>query len=191
MTFRRTDAFSRRRAGAVRLRLSDARSVRTWRSWASDGSVQIPSPFKPGRDERLEVRMGEVTEKMVVKGDDLYAGEVEDMADAVAERRAAACQPGEESRQHRDHRGAARIGANGKASAIVSRSEPAAEPLNEQAGVPPARATVRGMLLAGVLVLAGAMAWKGWAPCCMLVPGETPLKVRVDRAQLVVGVRLR
>ena len=49
----------------------------------SEGSVHIPSPFKPGRDERLEVRLGDAAEKLVIKGGDLYAGEVEDLADAV------------------------------------------------------------------------------------------------------------
>jgi predicted dehydrogenase len=49
----------------------------------SEGSMYIPSPFKPGRDERLELRLGDKTEKMIIKGDELYRGEVEDMADAA------------------------------------------------------------------------------------------------------------
>jgi D-xylose 1-dehydrogenase (NADP+, D-xylono-1,5-lactone-forming) len=49
----------------------------------SDGSVYITSPFKPGRDERLELRLGGRIEKLIVKGDELYKGEVEDLADAA------------------------------------------------------------------------------------------------------------
>lgn len=49
----------------------------------SDGTMYIASPFKPGRDERVEIRLGDKTEKLIIKGQELYAGEVEDMADAV------------------------------------------------------------------------------------------------------------
>ncbi|HET6845604.1 MAG TPA: Gfo/Idh/MocA family oxidoreductase, partial [Anaerolineales bacterium] len=49
----------------------------------SDGTMHIASPFKPGRDERVEIRLGDKTEKLIIRGQELYAGEVEDMADAV------------------------------------------------------------------------------------------------------------
>src|SRR5574340_596288 len=45
----------------------------------SEGSLYIPFPFKPGRDERLELRLGDKTEKLIIKGQELYRGEVEDM----------------------------------------------------------------------------------------------------------------
>ncbi len=51
----------------------------------SDGTLYIPAPFKPGGEERLEARVGDATEKMVIKSKELYVGEVEDMADAVLE----------------------------------------------------------------------------------------------------------
>jgi len=51
----------------------------------SEGSLYIPNPFKPRTDERLEIRRGEVVETVIVSGDELYTGEVEDMADAVLE----------------------------------------------------------------------------------------------------------
>jgi predicted dehydrogenase len=49
----------------------------------TEGSLYIPSPFKPGRDERLELRLGDKTEKLIIRGEELYKGEVEDMADAA------------------------------------------------------------------------------------------------------------
>ena len=49
----------------------------------TDGSLEIPSPFKPGRNERLDLHVGDAASKITIKGTDLYAGEVEDLADAV------------------------------------------------------------------------------------------------------------
>jgi len=49
----------------------------------SDGSLLVPTPFKPDRDERLEARRGEQIEKLIIQGSELYLGEVDDMADAA------------------------------------------------------------------------------------------------------------
>jgi predicted dehydrogenase len=49
----------------------------------SDATLQIPSPFKPGYNEQLLLKRGDQTETIVVPGQELYLGEVEDMADAV------------------------------------------------------------------------------------------------------------
>lgn len=49
----------------------------------SEGTLHIPNPFKPNEDEKLYLTRGDQTETMTVKGQELYIGEVEDMADAV------------------------------------------------------------------------------------------------------------
>ncbi len=49
----------------------------------SQASLQIPTPFKPGRSEKIFLTRGEEVETIKIKGQDLYTGEVEDMADAV------------------------------------------------------------------------------------------------------------
>jgi predicted dehydrogenase len=49
----------------------------------SEGTLNIPKPFKPGVDERIYLTRGDRTETIKLKGQDLYLGEVEDMADAV------------------------------------------------------------------------------------------------------------
>jgi predicted dehydrogenase len=49
----------------------------------SEGSLYVPQPFRPRTDERLEIRRGEKVEKIRVRGEELYKGEVEDMADAA------------------------------------------------------------------------------------------------------------
>lgn len=49
----------------------------------SEATLIVPKPYKPGLNEKiLLIRDGE-TETIQVKGQDLYLGEVEDMADAV------------------------------------------------------------------------------------------------------------
>jgi xylose dehydrogenase (NAD/NADP) len=63
----------------------------------SEGSAYISSPFKPGPDERIEVRRGDVMEQIRIKGKELYLGEVEDMADAVLDGK----QPGVSAAQSR------------------------------------------------------------------------------------------
>jgi len=49
----------------------------------SEGTLNIPSPFKPGVDEKIFLTRGDKTETIKIKGQELYIGEVEDMADAV------------------------------------------------------------------------------------------------------------
>jgi predicted dehydrogenase len=49
----------------------------------SEGSLHVPTPFDPRTNERIEIRTGEKTEPETIKGQELYEGEVEDMADAV------------------------------------------------------------------------------------------------------------
>lgn len=49
----------------------------------SEGTLNIPRPFKPGTDEKIYLTRGDKTETIKIKGQELYLGEVEDMADAV------------------------------------------------------------------------------------------------------------
>jgi predicted dehydrogenase len=49
----------------------------------SEGSLKIPSPFKPQVNETLLLTHGDSVETIKVKGQELYIGEVEDMADAI------------------------------------------------------------------------------------------------------------
>ena len=49
----------------------------------SEGTLNIPRPFKPGTDEKIYLTRGDKTETIKVKGQELYIGEVEDMADAI------------------------------------------------------------------------------------------------------------
>lgn len=49
----------------------------------SEGTLNIPRPFKPGIDEKLYLTRGDKTETIKIKGRELYIGEVEDMADAI------------------------------------------------------------------------------------------------------------
>ncbi|HEY2980053.1 MAG TPA: Gfo/Idh/MocA family oxidoreductase [Anaerolineales bacterium] len=49
----------------------------------SDATLNVPSPFKPGYNEKLLLSRDDQTETIVVPGQELYIGEVEDMADAV------------------------------------------------------------------------------------------------------------
>ena len=49
----------------------------------SEGAITVPEPFKPGAPGRLSLMRGEGTETIEVDGQELYSGEVEDMADAV------------------------------------------------------------------------------------------------------------
>jgi D-xylose 1-dehydrogenase (NADP+, D-xylono-1,5-lactone-forming) len=49
----------------------------------SQGTLNIPRPFKPGIDEKIYLTRGDKTETIRVKGQELYIGEVEDMADAI------------------------------------------------------------------------------------------------------------
>jgi len=49
----------------------------------SDGTLHIPSPFKPQTDEKIYLTRDDKTETIKIKGQELYIGEVEDMADAI------------------------------------------------------------------------------------------------------------
>jgi len=49
----------------------------------SEATLTIPKPFKPETDEKLSLRRGDKTETVKIKGQELYIGEVEDMADAI------------------------------------------------------------------------------------------------------------
>jgi len=49
----------------------------------STGTLTIPLPFKPGRRGQLFLREKNRTETIHTPGEDLYQGEVEDMADAI------------------------------------------------------------------------------------------------------------
>ncbi|MBI4761011.1 MAG: Gfo/Idh/MocA family protein [Chloroflexota bacterium] len=49
----------------------------------SEGTLNIPHPFKPGIAEKIYLTRGERIETITIKGSELYSGEVEDMADAI------------------------------------------------------------------------------------------------------------
>ncbi len=49
----------------------------------SDGTLNIPRPFKPGINENIYLTRDQHTERITIKGQELYIGEVEDMADAI------------------------------------------------------------------------------------------------------------
>ncbi len=49
----------------------------------SEGTLNIPNPFKPEPDEKIYLTRGDKTETIKIKGQELYLGEVEDMADAI------------------------------------------------------------------------------------------------------------
>ncbi|HSK87936.1 MAG TPA: Gfo/Idh/MocA family oxidoreductase, partial [Anaerolineales bacterium] len=49
----------------------------------SEATLNIPRPFKPGTDEKIYLTRGDKTETLKIKGQELYLGEVEDMADAI------------------------------------------------------------------------------------------------------------
>jgi predicted dehydrogenase len=49
----------------------------------SEATLTIPAPFKPGLENEIYLTRGDETDQIVVEGQELYLGEVEDMADAV------------------------------------------------------------------------------------------------------------
>jgi predicted dehydrogenase len=49
----------------------------------SEASILVSRPFKPGLEERLVLTRGDETREIAIAGQELYRGEVEDMADAV------------------------------------------------------------------------------------------------------------
>jgi D-xylose 1-dehydrogenase (NADP+, D-xylono-1,5-lactone-forming) len=48
----------------------------------NEGTLNIPNPFKPNENETIYLTRGGKTETIKIKGQELYIGEVEDMADA-------------------------------------------------------------------------------------------------------------
>ncbi len=48
-----------------------------------DGVLLVPNPFKPKPVDEIQVTRGGKTERIEIRGGELYIGEVEDMADAV------------------------------------------------------------------------------------------------------------
>jgi predicted dehydrogenase len=49
----------------------------------SEGTLSIPHPFKPESNEKIYLTRDGKTETIKIKGQELYLGEVEDMADAI------------------------------------------------------------------------------------------------------------
>lgn len=49
----------------------------------SEATLNIPQPFTPGMSEKIYLTRGDKTEVIKIKGQELYIGEVEDMADAI------------------------------------------------------------------------------------------------------------
>ena len=49
----------------------------------SEGTLNIPRPFKPEPDDKIYLTRGDKTETIKIKGQELYLGEVENMADAI------------------------------------------------------------------------------------------------------------
>ena len=49
----------------------------------SEATLNIPHPFKPEKNEKLYLTRGDKTETVKIPGQELYIGEVEDMADSI------------------------------------------------------------------------------------------------------------
>jgi len=49
----------------------------------SEGTIIVPSPFKPGLNEKIRLERGSKGESIKVPKQELYIGEVEDLADAI------------------------------------------------------------------------------------------------------------
>jgi predicted dehydrogenase len=49
----------------------------------SEGTLIVPNPYKPGLNEKIFLVRDGKTETIKIKGQELYLGEVEDMADAI------------------------------------------------------------------------------------------------------------
>jgi len=49
----------------------------------SEATLNVPKPFKPETDEKIYLTRDDKTETIKIKGQELYLGEVEDMADAI------------------------------------------------------------------------------------------------------------
>lgn len=53
----------------------------------TEGTIEVPRPYKPGLEETVVLRRGGAAETRHVEGAPLYSGELDDMADAVLEGR--------------------------------------------------------------------------------------------------------
>jgi len=51
----------------------------------TEGTITLKRPFTPRRVEVIEVKVGDQVKKHVIRSGDLYAGEVEDMHNAILE----------------------------------------------------------------------------------------------------------
>ena len=49
----------------------------------TEGTLNIPVPFQPGKKEKIYFTHGKKTDTIEIKGQELYIGEVQDMADAI------------------------------------------------------------------------------------------------------------
>jgi predicted dehydrogenase len=49
----------------------------------SEATLVVPTPFKPGLNEKMFLRRDDKTETIKSQGQELYLGEVQDMADAI------------------------------------------------------------------------------------------------------------
>ena len=49
----------------------------------TEGTLNVPNPFKPGNKEKIYLTHKGKTSPIEIKGEELYRGEVEDMADAI------------------------------------------------------------------------------------------------------------
>ncbi|MBI2331924.1 MAG: Gfo/Idh/MocA family oxidoreductase [Chloroflexi bacterium] len=49
----------------------------------TEGTINIPVPFKPGLKNEIYIKRGDKQETMKIKGQELYLGEVEDLCDAI------------------------------------------------------------------------------------------------------------
>ena len=49
----------------------------------SEGTISVPNPFKPGVDEQFHLTHDDDVQTIAIPGQELYLGEVEDMADAI------------------------------------------------------------------------------------------------------------
>jgi predicted dehydrogenase len=49
----------------------------------SEGAITIPNPYKPGMNEKISLTRNDKTEKIAIRGEELYIGEVVDMENAI------------------------------------------------------------------------------------------------------------
>jgi predicted dehydrogenase len=54
----------------------------------TEGTLSLPSPFKPERNSEILLSRGDEVEKIKIKGGMLYMGEVDDMCDAITQNKA-------------------------------------------------------------------------------------------------------